>query len=141
MIITTQHGLAVASLVIKYNNKSIQLKNVLLDTGCAVSVFDTDEVAAAGLVPDLHQGSIVCMTGVGGRGEYCIQQEADLLEIDNYLLYHFRYQLANIKEAYQFDAILGNDFLTASGLINWQHLADPNLLQVHSLNLTNGFVH
>lgn len=141
MIITTQYGLAVASLVIKNNNKSIRLKNVLLDTGCAVSVFDTDVVEAIGLVPDLNQSQLVCMTGIGGRSEYCIQQKADLLEIDGFLLYHFLYQLGNIKEPYHFDAILGNDFLTTSGLINWQHVSEPSFLPIDFFKETNGFIH
>ncbi len=125
MIIRTQSGLALAKVVLRHYTNSIILKDVLLDTGCAVTVFDTDSVEPIGLVPDRKNGILVSMFGIGGKSELCIQQFASNLEIDSYQLCHFQFQLSNLKETYGFDGILGNDFLTAAGLIDWNRLSLP----------------
>jgi hypothetical protein len=123
MIITTKSGLAIASLPIRYNGKSILLKNVLLDTGCAVTIFDTDAVEPLGLVPDRKKARLVRMTGIGGKSDFCIQQKTEKLTLDGYIFYQFPHQLGSIREPYGFNAIFGNDVLTASGWVNWTSLS------------------
>jgi hypothetical protein len=125
MIINTKSGLAIASLPIRYNGKSIILKDVLLDTGCAVTIFDTDAVEPLGLIPDRKKARLVRMTGIGGKSDYCIQQKTDKLALDGFIFYQFPHQLGSIREPYGFNAILGIDVLMASGWINWTSLSLP----------------
>jgi hypothetical protein len=66
------------------------------------------------------------MTGIGGKSEYCLQQKSTTLTIDGYVFYHFRHQLGAIREPYGFNAILGNDVLSASGWVNWSALSHPH---------------
>lgn len=133
MVIKIQSGLALANMKMTYKDKSVHLQDVLLDTGCAMSVFDTDVVEPIHLVPDRKNARLVCMTGIGGRGDFCVEQITTQLFLDGMELTDFRHQLGNIKETYGFDAILGNDFLTLSGLINWNELSE--------LSITYPYVH
>lgn len=50
--ITELHGLPIVSLTLTHNNQSIILPNVLFDTGCATTVFDTDVLEQIGIYID-----------------------------------------------------------------------------------------
>jgi hypothetical protein len=58
MKIVMQNGLPIVSFELMYSN-FIYLENVLLDTGCAITVFDTDIVSAVGLKIDSQRGRAV----------------------------------------------------------------------------------
>lgn len=49
MKLQLQYGLPIVSLIEAQYDKSIVLHNVLFDTGCAATVFDTDALAAIGI--------------------------------------------------------------------------------------------
>ncbi len=68
------NGLPIVSLPLSYKNKSTLLHNVLLDTGCSTTIFDTDLVEPIGLDIDFINGKSVRMYGVGGLSELCYQQ-------------------------------------------------------------------
>jgi len=110
------NGLLLASCTLSYQNTSALINNVLIDTGCAVSIFDIDLMEAMGLKPDCNSARIVRMYGVGGGSEACIEQEVHNLCIDNHICRQFRIQLGPIQSEYGFEAILGNDFMLACGL-------------------------
>lgn len=110
------NGLPIVSLPLSYNNKSTLLNNVLLDTGCSTTIFDTDVVEPIGIDIDFINGKSVRMYGVGGLSELCYQQIISDLSIDNIVLKDFTIQLGLTKEPYVFDAILGVDFLYKYGL-------------------------
>jgi hypothetical protein len=66
------HRLPFVSVTIFANGKSLHLPKVLLDTGSAGSVFNTDDLEKIGVV--MHPtASLVEMTGIGGS-EYVVQQ-------------------------------------------------------------------
>ncbi|KJB85425.1 hypothetical protein AZ66_24680 [Paenibacillus sp. E194] len=110
------NGLPIISLPLSYKNKSTLLNNVLLDTGCSTTIFDTDLVEPIGLDIDFINGKSVRMYGVGGSSELCYQQVISDLTIDHILLKEFTVQLGLTREPYGFDAILGVDFLYRYGL-------------------------
>ncbi|MFW5438672.1 hypothetical protein [Paenibacillus apiarius] len=117
------NGLPIVSLPLSYKNKSTLLHNVLLDTGCSTTIFDTDLVEPIGLDIDFINGKSVRMYGVGGLSELCYQQIISNLSIDSILLKDFTIQLGLTKEPYGFDAILGVDFLHTYGLkIDFENL-------------------
>lgn len=61
MKIKMVNGLPIVSIKITYQGNTLSLDNVLLDTGCAVSVFDTDVVEEIGLTIDRKSGKAVRM--------------------------------------------------------------------------------
>jgi hypothetical protein len=109
------NGLPIVSFPLTYNNQTILLNNVLLDTGCSTTIFDTDVVDQIGLEIDFINGRSVRMFGVGGQSELCYQQEISNLEIDNLSLKSFNIQLGITKDSYGFEAILGIDIMLYFG--------------------------
>jgi hypothetical protein len=109
------NGLPIVSFPLTYNNQTILLNNVLLDTGCSTTIFDTDVVDQIGLEIDFINGRSVRMFGVGGQSELCYQQEISNLEIDNLSLQSFNIQLGITKDSYGFEAILGIDIMLYFG--------------------------
>jgi hypothetical protein len=115
--IQLEDGLPIVSVSLGYKGKIIILDDVLLDTGCSNTIFDTDEVEGVGLIIDRKNGSPRRMYGVGGESELCYEQNVKELEIDNFRLDSFQLQLGITKETYGFNGILGVDFMIKSGLV------------------------
>lgn len=111
MKIKLQNGLPIVSLTLTRNDQSFVLHNMLFDTGCAATVFDTDALAAIGIHIDFINGRAKRMYGVGGTSEICYEQRIPDLQIDYITLNDFPIQLGSIQEAYGFDGILGIDFM------------------------------
>lgn len=89
MRIQMQEGLPIVSFSLAYKGIKICLDDVLLDTGCSTTIFDTDEVEEIGLIIDRKNGRPRRMYGVGGESELCYEQTVSDLEIDNYLMDSF----------------------------------------------------
>jgi len=109
--IKLQNGLPIVSLTLSRNDHSIVLHNVLFDTGCAATVFDTDALAAIGIHIDFINGRAKRMYGIGGTSEICYEQQISELRIEQVTLSDFSIQLGSIQEPYGFDGIVGIDFM------------------------------
>ncbi|MGV3489137.1 MAG: hypothetical protein ACO1OC_11205 [Tuberibacillus sp.] len=116
MELRLEDGLLMASCSITYKGISTVFSNVLLDTGCAASVFDIDLMESIGFNPDYQSARIVKMYGIGGDSEACIEQRIRDLVIDDHEVVEFTIHLGPIRTVYGFDIILGNDFMSACGL-------------------------
>jgi len=103
-------GLPIISVTLTHNHQSIILQNVLLDSGCAATVFDTDLLSKIGIYIDFINGRAKRMYGVGGTSEVCYEQMILGLRIDHVPLNEFPIQLGSIQESYGF-GILGIDFM------------------------------
>ncbi|TBL81726.1 hypothetical protein [Paenibacillus thalictri] len=110
------HGLPIVSLSIEYNNYTVELTNVLFDTGCAATIFDTDVLAVAGLYPDFINGTVKRMYGIGETSEACYEQLVNNIRIDSISLPSFCLQLGSIQDPYGFDGIIGIDYMLRTGL-------------------------
>ncbi|MFC4617605.1 hypothetical protein ACFO4N_02545 [Camelliibacillus cellulosilyticus] len=117
MELRLENGLPMAECLLSYHGKKLFIKNVLLDTGCAVSAVDIDCASLVGLLPSRDHAKIVSMYGIGGGSEYCLEQSFDDLTFDHYEFKHFKIHLGAISYAYGFDAILGADFFRQTGMI------------------------
>lgn len=111
MKLIIKQGLPIISLTITHNDQSIFLHNVLFDTGCAATVFDTDVLAAIGIHIDFINGRAKRMYGVGGTSEICYEQRIPDFCIEHVGLTDFPLQLGSIQEPYGFDGIVGIDFM------------------------------
>lgn len=117
MKIEMYDGLPLVSILLSYNGKTIHLENVLLDTGCSTTIFDTDEVETIGLIIDRTNGRPKRMYGIGGESELCYEQIVSDIKINHHLFNSFQLQLGITKETYGFNGILGIDFMVESGAI------------------------
>ncbi|WP_113928766.1 aspartyl protease family protein [Bacillus sp. P14.5] len=117
MKIEMTDGLPIVSVTLTFKEKTMILHDVLLDTGCSTTIFDTIEVEEIGLIIDRANGSPRRMYGVGGESELCYEQVVSDLIINNQLFGSFPLQLGITKETYGFNGILGIDFMIDIGLI------------------------
>ncbi|MGZ7440819.1 hypothetical protein [Paenibacillus sp. TH7-28] len=117
MKINMKNGLPLVTLELRYKSTTIILENVLLDTGCAISVFDTDIVSSIGLLINTEIGRAVRMYGIGGKSELAFQQTVDEISINSNNLSNYTLQLAMTKIPYGFEAILGVDYFIRSQTI------------------------
>jgi hypothetical protein len=123
MKIKMYNGLPTLSINLSYNTRLITMDHVLVDTGCMISIFDTDLMDELGLYIVSNSGNTVRMFGVGGQSELCFQQKTTGLKVGNYLLNDFDIQLGMTKDPYGFDAILGVDFFMKMNLkIDFENL-------------------
>ncbi|QHW33507.1 hypothetical protein GZH47_23715 [Paenibacillus rhizovicinus] len=134
MKIDLQHGLPIVSLTLTHNNQSIILLNVLFDTGCAATVFDTDVLAQIGIYIDFINGRAKRKYGVGGTSEICYEQIIPELQIEHFALKTLPVQLGSIQETYGFDGILGIDFM-----INSKCKVDFELMKITFFNYNERF--
>ena len=137
MDLRIENGLLLLTCPLRYGGRETILQNVLLDTGCSISVFDIELMECIGLHPDPKSARIVKMYGVGGHSECCLEQQVQNLIIGDTECKHFPIQLGPILSDYGFDAILGNDFLMASGMtIDLGNLAicEKGLVDIQFLN-------
>lgn len=111
MKLKLQQGLPIVSLALTKNNQSVVLQNVLFDTGCAATVFDTDALAELDIYIDFINGQAKRMYGVGGTSEICYEQQIPDLYIEHIALTDFPIQIGSIQEPYGFDGIVGIDFM------------------------------
>ena len=116
MELRLEDGLLLATSAITYNRMRMIFNNVLLDTGCAASVFDIDLMESMGFKPDCKTARIVKMYGVGGS-EACIEQRIYDFGIDDHQFTAVTLQFGDIRTRYGFGAILGNDIMSACGLM------------------------
>lgn len=110
-------GLPIVSVSLTYKGKTMCLHDVLLDTGCSTTIFDTDEVEEIGLIIDRKYGRPRRMYGVGGESELCYEQIVTDIKINDYFFNSFQIQLGITKETYGFNGILGVDFMNESNII------------------------
>jgi hypothetical protein len=115
MKIRVENGLPIASLELVFGDNIKTFENVLVDTGCAVTIFDTDLMADIGIVIDFVYGIPTTMYGVGGKGEFCNQQKVSGLYIDNQLLNEFSLQLGMVQDMYGFDGLIGLNYMLKTG--------------------------
>lgn len=119
------NGLPIVQLTLEYNEQVMVLQNILLDTGCATTIFDTDLVEEINLLIDPYQGRAVRMFGVGGQSEVCFQQSVTGLKINGLEVQDFSLQLGMTRIPYGFDGIIGSDFLSLKNLV-----IDFNIMEV-----------
>ncbi|MFC3882005.1 hypothetical protein ACFOU2_00065 [Bacillus songklensis] len=117
MKVRLENGLPIATIEMTHAEKTIVLENVLLDTGCVTTIFDTDLLVEIGIELDIINGKSKRMYGVGGYSELCYEQDVQNVEVDGQKLDSFLLQLGMTKELYGFDGILGIDFMLKTGIV------------------------
>jgi len=110
MKFSIKNGLPIISIDFIYQGNYVHLEKVLVDTGCAVSIFDVDAVEATGLRIDPINGVAKRMYGIGGQSELCYEQALNDLQIGSISFSSFTLQLGMTQEPYGFDGILGSDY-------------------------------
>lgn len=121
MKIQLRNGLPYVSIKIVHHNYSIELSNVLLDTGSAGSIFSADKLQTIGI--QYEPNDIVHrIRGVGGS-EFVFTKQIERLALGNIYIDNFRIEIGAMDYGFEIDGIIGMDFLTRiEAVIDLMHL-------------------
>ena len=115
MRIRIKNGLPYVSATLIHRRQRVTLKNVLLDTGSAGTIFSTDKVAAVGLTYE-PEDFVHRIRGVGGS-EFAFTKQVDELKVGDLKVLPFELEIGAMNYGFEMDGIIGLDFLTAVGAL------------------------
>ena len=121
MQLTLKNNLLFTQVTVAYQNRSVEIANVLVDTGSATTILATDVVAAIEIevAPDdvLHT-----IRGVGGT-EAVFTRWVDYLRVNDCCLHNFEIEIGGMDYGFELNGILGMNFLLpAKATINLQEM-------------------
>ncbi len=125
-----QYGLPFVTVIIQFRGQRLILEKVLLDTGSAGTIFNTDVVGAIGVIPE-SEDVVDTIRGVGGV-EYVYTKNFDAIYLDSVCLNNFQVEVGNMDYGMEIDGIIGFDFIQAAKLI-----IDTIRMQVYSVDHVN----
>lgn len=113
--ITVRDGLPFAVATVEHRGQEAVLENVLLDTGSAGTILSADRLAEIG-VRYQPEDSIHRIRGVGGT-ELVFSKRLDYLAMGDLGLVGFEVEIGALDYGFDFDGIVGVDFLMAVGAV------------------------
>ena len=115
MKIRIKNGLPYVSATLIHRRQRMTLKNILLDTGSAGTIFSTDKVATIGLTYE-PEDFVHRIRGVGGS-EFVFTKRVDELKVGGLKVSGFELEIGAMNYGFDMDGIIGLDFLTAVGAL------------------------
>lgn len=109
------HGLLFCTIMVIKGEKSIILKNALIDTGSGGTILKADLVEEIGIVMEPGD-SIEIIRGVGGN-EFVYVKEIDEMIIGHMRVKDFKVEVGAMEYGFEIDAIIGLDLLMALGVV------------------------
>jgi len=119
MKIRLEHGLAYVEVILTFRGRSLSIRDTILDTGSASTIFSADRLLEIGIVPEdaLHR-----LRGVGGT-EFAFTKRLDFLAVEDRKVPDFAIEVGAMDYGFPADGILGLDYLLRAGaLIDLQSL-------------------
>ena len=117
MQLIRRYDLPFTSVSISYRGSTIEIPQVLVDTGSASTVISADLVDSIGIFP-LPDDRIVTIRGVGGS-EVVFRRRVDCLQVGEKKLTNFELEVGGMDYGFEINGILGMDFLAeAKAIIN-----------------------
>jgi predicted aspartyl protease len=125
MNIKMRDGLAFINVTLIYQQKVLEIEDVLLDTGSASTIFSYTVLEAAGF--ELHPDDrLRQIQGVGGV-EYVFARQIHRLIMDDFQAIDFEIEVGAMDYGFKINGIVGMDFLVKGGF-----LIDLVKLKIHS---------
>jgi hypothetical protein len=115
MQLTLRDGLILVPVSVAYQDRKIEVPDVVVDTGSATTLLSTDIVVHIGITPEVDDVLHVAR-GVGGA-EVVFSRRVDRLKVGERAIEQFEIEVGGIGEAFDINGILGMDFLLSTGAI------------------------
>ncbi|MBD2870360.1 retropepsin-like aspartic protease [Paenibacillus arenilitoris] len=108
-------------ITVYYNNQSLKLAHVLVDTGSSSTILKLDLVEEIGLTVELND-ILGTISGVGGS-EFVFFKTIDAIEVNGFRIQNFQVDIGTMNYGINIDGIIGMDFLLrAKGIIDLNDL-------------------
>lgn len=115
MQLTLIHDLPFITVTAAYQNKSVDIPNVLVDTGSGTTILSVDWVRAIQIRASLED-ELFTIRGVGGR-EAVFARVLDYLQVGEHKITNFEVELGGMDYGFEINGILGMNFLKRVGAI------------------------
>lgn len=109
MRLILKDNLPFTTVTLEYQRATVEVQNVLVDTGSASSIFAADKVEPIGVAP-MPEDVLHIIRGVCGT-EVVFKRKIDALKIGIFYLPDFEIEVGGMDYGFEIDAILGMDFL------------------------------
>jgi predicted aspartyl protease len=121
MRLSLKYDLPFTTIILCYLGETLEVKNVLIDTGSASSIFAADVVRCVNISP-LPDDKLYSIRGVGGS-ETVFSRKVDYIEIGGKRFEGLEIEVGGMDYGFEINGILGMDFLVAAGaIINLQDM-------------------
>jgi hypothetical protein len=101
------------SIVVTYKGLSVEISNVLVDTGSATTILSADVVQTIQITPS-PQDALYTIRGVGGS-EVVFSRRIDHLKLGECVINDFEIEIGGMDYGFEINGILGMDFLLQAG--------------------------
>ncbi|MFQ5631541.1 MAG: retropepsin-like aspartic protease [bacterium] len=115
MNVRLRDGLPFVDAKLVYQNKKLDLHNVLLDTGSSGTVFAAEKVTTIGLFQE-PQDPIRQIRGVGGH-EFVFVRQVESISVGSLNAKDFEIEIGDMFYGIEIDGIVGVDFLLSTNAI------------------------
>ncbi|MBI9044078.1 MAG: retropepsin-like domain-containing protein [Anaerolineaceae bacterium] len=115
-------SLPFTSVSIEYNDKLLNVDDVLIDTGSASTIFSIDSLSALSIHPE-PEDNLFIIRGVGGS-EIVFSRIINKITLGDHHLDQFEIEVGGMDYGFEINGILGMDFLTKiATIINLENLS------------------
>ncbi len=112
MKLRLERGLLFTTVVIENNHQELMLESVLVDTGSAGTIFQTEQLQRIGIMYDLED-EMHRIRGVGGT-EFVFSKQLERIRVGDLLMTDFQIEVGWMDYGFDIQGILGLDFLRAT---------------------------
>lgn len=105
-------GLLYTSIELKYQEKSVIVKDVIVDTGASHTIIASDILEELE-IPFLDDDELVKATGYGGTVCYSIRKKIDEINCGDLVINDFKLDFGVIDPTDKVNGLIGLDFLIA----------------------------
>ena len=124
MQLQLKDNLPFVTLTVGHKEETVEIANILVDTGSASTVLAADSLVQIGIEPS-PEDILHTIRGVGGT-EVVYLRKVDFLEVGESKVTDFEIEVGGMDYGFEISGILGMDFLKASGAI----------IDLHELQIT-----
>ena len=115
MQLISRHDLAFVTATLTFHGTTVEIPEVLIDTGAASTVLNADHAAAAGIYLSPND-QLRRLRGVGGH-EHVFVRRVDRLAVGEHGLDAFELEVGEMDYGFDFGGIIGMDFRCAARAI------------------------
>jgi len=120
MQLILRDNLLFVGITIAYQDITLDIDNILVDTGSATTILAADIVASIQIQP-VESDNLYTIRGVGGT-EFVFARHVDYLQIGERRLSHFEIKIGDVDYGFGINGVLGMDFMLRTGaLINLKY--------------------